>query len=90
MHCTLLYIAHALAHHKSLCEIAKKLLTFPSSVTLLSMTLHATGTALLITAEAVATTAVVCVVCNFTAGLILGVLLTQFHGHCQEDSTCLM
>ena len=55
------------------------------------MTLHATGTALLIAAaEAVATTAVVCVVCSFTAGLLLGVLLSQYHGHCPEDSTCLM
>ena len=36
------------------------------------------------TAEAVATTAVVCVVCNFTAGLLLGVLLTQCHGHCHR------
>ena len=36
------------------------------------------------TAEAVVTTAVVCVVCSFTAGLLLGVLLTQCHGHCQR------
>ena len=36
------------------------------------------------TAEAVATTAVVCVVCSFTAGLLLGVLLTQCHGHCHR------
>ena len=36
------------------------------------------------TAEAVVTTAVVCVVCSFTAGLLLGVLLTQCHGHCQQ------
>ena len=28
-----------------------------------------------------ATTAVVCVVCSFTAGLLLGVLLTQCHVH---------
>ena len=35
------------------------------------------------TAEAVAT-AVVCVVCSFTAGLLLGVLLTQCHGHCHR------
>ena len=36
--------------------------------------------------EAVATTAVVCVVCSFTAGLLLGVLLTQCHchGHCHR------
>ena len=27
------------------------------------------------------TTGVVCVVCSFTAGLLLGVLLTQCHGH---------
>ena len=31
-----------------------------------------------------ATTAVVCVVCSFTAGLLLGVLLTQCHGHCHR------
>ena len=36
------------------------------------------------TAEAVATTAVVCVVCSFTAGLLLGVLLTLCHGHCHR------
>ena len=36
------------------------------------------------TAETVATTAVVCVVCSFTAGLLLGVLLTQCHGHCHR------
>ena len=36
------------------------------------------------TSEAVATTAVVCVVCSFTAGLLLGVLLTQCHGHCHR------
>ena len=36
------------------------------------------------TAEAVVTTAVVCVVCSFTAGLLLGVLLTQRHGHCHR------
>ena len=36
------------------------------------------------TAEAVVTTAVVCVVCSFTAGLLLGVLLTQCHGHCHR------
>ena len=36
------------------------------------------------TAEAVATTAVVCVVCSFTAGLLLGVLLTQCRGHCHR------
>ena len=39
------------------------------------------GRSCLSTAEAVATTAVVCVVCSFTAGLLLGVLLTQCHGH---------
>ena len=33
------------------------------------------------TAEAVVTTAVVC---SFTAGLLLGVLLTQCHGHCHR------
>ena len=38
----------------------------------------------LTTAEAVVTTAVVCVVCSFTAGLLLGVLLTQCHGHCHR------
>ena len=31
-----------------------------------------------------ATTAVVCVVCSFTVGLLLGVLLTQCHGHCHR------
>ena len=31
-----------------------------------------------------AKTAVVCVVCSFTAGLLLGVLLTQCHGHCHR------
>ena len=31
-----------------------------------------------------ATTAVVCVVCSFTAGLLLGVLLTQCHVHCHR------
>ena len=36
------------------------------------------------TAEAVVTTAVVCVVCSFTAGLLLGVLLTQCYGHCHR------
>ena len=36
------------------------------------------------TAEAVATTGVVCGVCSFTAGLLLGVLLTQCHGHCHR------
>ena len=36
------------------------------------------------TAEAVVTTAVVCVVCSFTAGLLLGVVLTQCHGHCHR------
>ena len=36
------------------------------------------------TAEAVVTTAVVCVVCSFVAGLLLGVLLTQCHGHCHR------
>ena len=36
------------------------------------------------TAEAVVTTAVVCGVCSFTAGLLLGVLLTQCHGHCHR------
>ena len=42
------------------------------------------GSNSLSTAEAVATTAVVCVVCSFTAGLLLGVLLTQCHGHCHR------
>ena len=41
-------------------------------------------TSSLSTAEAVVTTAVVCVVCSFTAGLLLGVLLTQCHGHCHR------
>ena len=36
------------------------------------------------TAEAVATTGVVCVLCSFTAGLLLGALLTQCHGHCHR------
>ena len=35
-------------------------------------------------AGAVVTTVVVCVVCSFTAGLLLGVLLTQCHGHCHR------
>ena len=34
--------------------------------------------------QEVVTTAVVCVVCSFTAGLLLGVLLTQCHGHCHR------
>ena len=34
------------------------------------------------TGEAVVTTAVVCVVCSFTAGLLVGVLLTQCVGVC--------
>ncbi|CAI8030827.1 hypothetical protein GBAR_LOCUS17482 [Geodia barretti] len=38
----------------------------------------------LTTAEAVVTTGVVCVVCSFTAGLLLGVLLTQCRGHCHR------
>ena len=42
------------------------------------------GSSSLDTAEAVATTAVVCVVCSFTAGLLLGVLLTQCHVHCHR------
>ena len=42
------------------------------------------GRSSLSTAEAVATTAVVCVVCSFTAGLLLGVLLTQCHVHCHR------
>ena len=42
------------------------------------------GSSSLSTAEAVATTAVVCVVCSFTAGLLLGVLLTQCHVHCHR------
>ena len=42
------------------------------------------GSSSLSTAEAVATTAVVCVVCSFTAGLLLGVLLTQYHVHCHR------
>ena len=42
------------------------------------------GGSSLSTAEAVATTAVVCGVCSFTAGLLLGVLLTQCHGHCHR------
>ena len=33
------------------------------------------------TAEAVVTTAVVCVVCSFTAGLLLGVLLNRYYNH---------
>ena len=36
------------------------------------------------TTEAVATTAVVCVVFSFTAGLILGLILTQCHVQCQR------
>ena len=42
------------------------------------------SSAALSTAEAVVTTGVVCVVCSFTAGLLLGVLLTQCHGHCHR------
>ena len=42
------------------------------------------SSAALRTAEVVATTAVVCVVCSFTAGLLLGVLLTQCHSHCHR------
>ena len=34
--------------------------------------------------QEVVTTAVVCVVCSFTAGLLLGVLLTQCHAHCHR------
>ena len=33
------------------------------------------------TAEIVATTAVVCVVCSFTTGLLLGVLLNRYYNH---------
>ena len=44
----------------------------------------ASSSSSLSTAEAVATTGVVCVVCSFTAGLLLGVLLTQCHGHCHR------
>ena len=37
------------------------------------------------TAEAVVTAgSVVCGVCSFTTGLLLGVLLTQCHGHCHR------
>ena len=36
------------------------------------------------TAEAVATTAVVCVVCSFTAGLLLRALLTRCQSHCHN------
>ena len=36
------------------------------------------------TAEAVAITAVVCVVCSFTAGLLLCALLTQCQSHCHN------
>ena len=39
---------------------------------------------LLSTAEEVVTAGVVCGVCSFTAGLLLGVLLTQCHGHCHR------
>ena len=42
------------------------------------------SSAALSTAEAVLITGVVCVVCSFTAGLLLGVLLTQCHGHCHR------
>ena len=53
-----------------------------------SIIIHASSHSLIIdhwsTAEAVATTAVVCVVCSFTAGLLLGVLLTQCHVHCHR------
>ena len=36
------------------------------------------------TVEAVTTTAVVCVVCSLTTGLLLGVLLTLCHVHCHR------
>ena len=36
------------------------------------------------TSEAVVITAVVCVVCSFTAGLLLGVLLTRCSVHCHR------
>ena len=36
------------------------------------------------TAEAVVTTAVVCVVSSFTAGLVVCGLLTRCHGHCHR------
>ena len=36
------------------------------------------------TVEAVATTAVVCVVSSFTAGLVVCGLLTRCHGHCHR------
>ena len=34
------------------------------------------------TSDAVAITAVVCGLCSFTSGLLLGVLLTRCHVHC--------
>ena len=40
------------------------------------------GSSSLSTGEAVVATAVVCVVCSFTAGLLVGVLLTQCVGVC--------
>ena len=36
------------------------------------------------TVEVGITTAVVCVVCSLTGGLLLGVLLTQCHVHCHR------
>ena len=36
------------------------------------------------TAEAVVTTAVVCVVSSFTAGLVVCGLLSKCHGHCHK------
>ena len=43
---------------------------------------HGRGSGSLSTGEAVVATAVVCVVCSFTAGLLVGVLLTQCVGVC--------
>ena len=43
---------------------------------------HDRGSGSLSTGEAVVATAVVCVVCSFTAGLLVGVLLTQCVGVC--------
>ena len=37
--------------------------------------------------EAVAITAVVCVVVSFTAGLVLGVLLRHYSGYCHRKQT---
>ena len=44
-----------------------------------------TSSSSLSTSEAVVITAVVCVVCSFTAGLLLGVLLTRCSVNCHRN-----